>query len=141
MKVEKVLRSLTSQYDIIVVIIDETKYLKTMKMEDLHGSLEARELRLNQRETYKDSEQTLIAHSRKGGFDDMKRRYSDLVMLMITTSKGALASAVWYLDSGCYNHMIGNKGWLININSNKKTSVKLADSISLMAEGMGKIVI
>lgn len=51
MKVEKVHRSLTPQYDMIVVTIEETKYLETMKMDGLQGSPEARELRLNQRET------------------------------------------------------------------------------------------
>lgn len=58
----------------IIVTIEETKDTKTMKMEDLQGSLEARELIRNQRETNKDFEQTLIAHSRKGDSYDMKRR-------------------------------------------------------------------
>lgn len=66
---------------------------------------------------------------------------SDPVMLMITTAEGAPASDVWYLDSGCSNHMTGHKGWLTDFNSNKKTSVKLADSRSLMVEGMSNIVI
>ncbi|XP_050889689.1 uncharacterized protein LOC127094976 [Lathyrus oleraceus] len=75
MKVEKVLQSLTPQYDMVVVTMKETKDLETMKMEDLQGSLKVRELRLNQRETDEDSEQTLIAHSRKENFDDMKKRW------------------------------------------------------------------
>ncbi|XP_050909719.1 uncharacterized protein LOC127123552 [Lathyrus oleraceus] len=65
----------------------------------------------------------------------------DPVMLMITTSEGAPASDVWYLGSGCSNHKTGYKGWLTDFNSNKKTSVKLTDSKSLMVEGMYKIVI
>lgn len=65
----------------------------------------------------------------------------DHVMLMITTFEGALASDVWYLNSGCSNHMTGHKGWLTNFNSNKKTCVKLEDRKSLMEEGMGKIFI
>lgn len=75
MKVEEVLRSLTPQYDMVVVTMKETKDLETMKIEDLQGSLKVRELRLNQRETDKDSEQTLIVHSRKGNSDDMKKRW------------------------------------------------------------------
>ncbi|XP_050889691.1 uncharacterized protein LOC127094978 [Lathyrus oleraceus] len=75
MKVEKVLQSLTPQYDMVVVTMKETKDLETMKMEDLQGSLKVRELRLNQRETDEDSEQTLIAHSRKQNSDDMKKRW------------------------------------------------------------------
>ncbi|XP_050897966.1 uncharacterized protein LOC127104863 [Lathyrus oleraceus] len=226
MNVEKVLRSLTPQYDMIVTI-EKTKDLETMKMEDLQGSLEARKLRLNQRETNKDFEHALIAHSRKESSDDMKRKWKqrkgkhqrevtpdrkekkkfeersesskrgggyskfqnkknfqdkrriqcfncekygyfasncwfekgkkktvaekanmvqdDLdsyhVMLMIITSEGVPAYDVWYLDSGCPNHMTGHKGWLTDFNSNKKTNVKLADSRSFMAEGMSKIII
>lgn len=56
MKVEKVLRSLTPPYDMIVIKIEETKDLETMKMKDLQESLEARELRLNQTESNKDSD-------------------------------------------------------------------------------------
>lgn len=41
---------------------------------------------------------------------------SDPVMLIITTSKRALASDVWYLDSGCSNHMTGHNGWLTDFN-------------------------
>lgn len=227
MNVEKVFRSLTPQYDMIIVTIEKIKDLETMKMEDLQGSLEVRKLRLNQRETNKDFEQALIAHSRKESSDDMKRRWkqrkgkhqrevtpdrkekkkfeersesskggggsskfqnkknfqdkrriqcfncekygyfasncwfekgkkkivaekanmvqddldSDHVMLMIITSEGVPASDVWYLDSGCPNHMTGHKGWLTDFNSNKKTNVKLTDSRSFMAEGMSKIIV
>lgn len=42
MKVEKVLRSLTPQYDMIVIEIKENKDLIIMKMEDLQDSLEAK---------------------------------------------------------------------------------------------------
>lgn len=56
MKVEKVLLSITPQYDMIVVTIEETKDLEIIKMEDRQGSLEVIKLRLNQRETDKDSE-------------------------------------------------------------------------------------
>lgn len=55
-KVENTLQSFTPIYDMIVVTIEESKDLETMKMEGLQGSLEARELRLNQRETNKYSE-------------------------------------------------------------------------------------
>lgn len=35
---------------------------------------------------------------------------SDHVMLIITTSEGDPTSYVWYLDSGCSNHMTENMG-------------------------------
>lgn len=40
---EQVLRTLTSQFDHIVVIIDETKKLDEVRIEDLPGTMEAHE--------------------------------------------------------------------------------------------------
>lgn len=47
--VEKILRTLTSQYDHIVMAIEECKDLKTMKVEELQNPLEAHEQRLIER--------------------------------------------------------------------------------------------
>lgn len=41
--VEKILRTLTPQYDHIVVAIEECKDLETMRMEELQNSLEVHE--------------------------------------------------------------------------------------------------
>jgi len=46
MKVEKVLRTLTSRFDHIVVDLEESMDLDSMKIEELQESLEAHELRL-----------------------------------------------------------------------------------------------
>lgn len=59
MKVEKVLRSLTLNFDHIVVAIDESKNIDEMKLEELQASLEAHELRIKQRSSEKETEQAL----------------------------------------------------------------------------------
>lgn len=48
--VEKVIWSLNSRFDLIVATIQESKDLKTLKIEELWSSLEARELRVIDRE-------------------------------------------------------------------------------------------
>ena len=48
-KIEKVLRSLTADFDYIVVTIEEAKTLSEMKLEELQASLEAHEMILKQR--------------------------------------------------------------------------------------------
>ena len=65
----------------------------------------------------------------------------DPILLMMTTSEGKSHSENWYFDIGCSNHMICYRDWLIEFDPSKKTQIKLADSKSLMVEGIGKIVI
>lgn len=49
--VEKVMRSLTSRFDFIIVAIQESKDLKTMRIEDLQRLLETHELMMIDRGT------------------------------------------------------------------------------------------
>lgn len=59
--VEKVLRSLTPKFDYIVVAIEHSKDLDTMRIEELQSSLEAQELRLIERTSEREVEQALKA--------------------------------------------------------------------------------
>ena len=73
MKVEKVLRTLTSRFDHIVVVLEESKDLDSMKIEELQASLKACELRLIDRNKERgksvSSDQALQAqHVKKGKF-------------------------------------------------------------------------
>lgn len=63
------------------------------------------------------------------------------VLLMDTTSDEKNKNEEWFLDSGCSNHMTSHRGWLTSFDTSKKTSIKLADSRNLVAEGSGNIVI
>lgn len=47
--IEKILRTLTPQYDHIVITIEECKDLEVLKLEELHNSLVAHEQRLLER--------------------------------------------------------------------------------------------
>lgn len=57
--VEKVTRTMTPGFDHIVVAIEKFKNLEEMKVEELQGSLEAHELRLNEINLEKSYEQAL----------------------------------------------------------------------------------
>ncbi|XP_019441169.1 PREDICTED: uncharacterized protein LOC109346174 [Lupinus angustifolius] len=66
--IEKVLRTLTPNFDHIVVAIEESKNLAELKIEELQGSLEAHEQRLIERSTEKSTNQALQAQiTRRGG--------------------------------------------------------------------------
>ncbi|MCI14418.1 retrovirus-related Pol polyprotein from transposon TNT 1-94, partial [Trifolium medium] len=42
---------------------------------------------------------------------------------------------LWFLDSGCSNHMIGNKSWLFDYDDTFKDSVKLGDDSKMAVVG------
>ncbi|CAL0334991.1 unnamed protein product [Lupinus luteus] len=67
--IEKVLRTLSPKFDHIVVAIEESKSLEEMKVEELQGSLEAHEQRLNGRamEKSNDSQVLFTQDSRRYG--------------------------------------------------------------------------
>src|SRR3954468_23715273 len=72
--IEKILRSLTPQFDYIFVSIEHSKDLETMRIEDLQSSLEAQELRLTERTSEREVEQALKAYFVK---KDQKHRRGD----------------------------------------------------------------
>ncbi|XP_058775966.1 uncharacterized protein LOC131650264 [Vicia villosa] len=70
MIVEKVLRTLTSHFDHVMVSISESNNLETLKLEDLVGSLEAHEIRTVERKGVQDSIQNL--QGKNGGSNKFK---------------------------------------------------------------------
>jgi uncharacterized protein with ATP-grasp and redox domains len=65
MVVEKVLRSLNQKFDFIVVAIEETKDMSTMRIEDLQSSLEAHEIKVINRGSERVNQQALQAQASK----------------------------------------------------------------------------
>ncbi|GAU25734.1 hypothetical protein TSUD_216650 [Trifolium subterraneum] len=65
--VEKVIGTLSSKFDYIIVSIMEAKDVSTMKLEELQCSLESHEQRINAKEKFRTSDQALWAHTSKKG--------------------------------------------------------------------------
>ncbi|XP_028189031.1 uncharacterized protein LOC114375447 [Glycine soja] len=66
---------------------------------------------------------------------------SDKVLLMATTNSEEDNVNLWYLDTGCSNHMIGHREWFVNIDDKVKSKIKFADNSSVIAEGIRKVMI
>jgi hypothetical protein len=63
------------------------------------------------------------------------------VLMMATTCDEKVKNEEWYLDTGCSNHMTANRDWLTNFDPSKKSSIKLANSSKVAAQGTGNIVV
>ncbi|WVZ24220.1 hypothetical protein V8G54_002764 [Vigna mungo] len=47
----------------------------------------------------------------------------------------------WYLDTGCSNHMMGNRRWLLDLDTSVKSTIRFAYNSTIQAEGVRKILI
>nr|XP_004502196.1 uncharacterized protein LOC101504822 [Cicer arietinum] len=48
---------------------------------------------------------------------------------------------VWFLDTGCSNHMTSHKEWLVDIDKSIRSKIRFADDRTLEVEGVGNMVI
>ncbi|XP_050916159.1 uncharacterized protein LOC127131273 [Lathyrus oleraceus] len=163
--IENVLRSLNPQFDYIVVAIEHYKDLSTMRVEELQSSPEAQALRLTERTSKREVEQTLrasfVKKDQKLSFSEAKKihdcwsnkerksekenitRSSDdeHVLLMDSDSDSASLEDWWYMDTGSSNHLTGNKKWLVDFESMKRTKIRCVDDKYLNAEGVGNVIV
>ncbi|GAU30874.1 hypothetical protein TSUD_15600 [Trifolium subterraneum] len=63
------------------------------------------------------------------------------VLLMVTTNTAVDQSTLWYLDTGCSNHMTGHIDWLLELDESFKSTVKFADNSIIPIEGKGKVMV
>ena len=48
---------------------------------------------------------------------------------------------IWYLDSGCSNHMTSHREWLIHFDKSRKSQIRFDDNKIIQAKGTGDILI
>ncbi|XP_019430552.1 PREDICTED: uncharacterized protein LOC109337919 [Lupinus angustifolius] len=79
--VDKILRTLSTKFDNVVIAIEESKDLETIKIDELQGSLEAHEQRLMERQNGRLTQQALSAQFKKKcmNYHDAKKKESDKV--------------------------------------------------------------
>lgn len=56
-----------------------------------------------------------------------------------TETHKSIQERVWFLDSGCSNHMCGNKEWFFDLDENFREFVKLGDNSRVAVKGKGKL--
>ncbi|XP_014511620.1 uncharacterized protein LOC106770320 [Vigna radiata var. radiata] len=61
------------------------------------------------------------------------------LMVATNTKDTGITQNIWYVDSGCSNHMTYNRNWLMNLDESKKSKVRVADNSTLKVEGSGTV--
>lgn len=65
----------------------------------------------------------------------------DESMLLVSNVQEESLEDVWYIDSGCSNHMTGNKNCFVNFDESVQREVKTGDNKRLIVKGCGDIPI
>lgn len=65
----------------------------------------------------------------------------DEEMLLMTYAelKNCRREAMWFLDSGCSNHMSGDKRWFVDLDQSFRHSVKLGNGSKMVVMGKGSV--
>ncbi|KAJ0566228.1 putative RNA-directed DNA polymerase [Helianthus annuus] len=190
--VEKILRSLTRNFESVVITIEETKNLGDVSTEELMGILQSHELRLKRYDDapiehafqVQNSIQDRYTQTRNEGAgrgrskgkgrnwnsircyacqrlghttkfckrkDESEKPDNALIhkdgdivehedtMFMIFNVEEAVKEDCWYLDSGCSNHMTGNRDLFINLDESLKKEVRTGDDKRLEVIGSGEV--
>eukprot|EP00253_Pinus_taeda_P028745 PITA_28745 len=217
--VEKILRILSAKFDGVVVSIEESKDLTHLSVNELMGSLQSHEQRINRSSTksieqafqargnifkdksgssHEESEDTFgrgrgrgqtyrggrgrgrfFSASNKGRGNDESdggkrfnksevqcfycKKFSHYkrncwknqtqkakffeekevvgTLFLASNSTNNVSKEVWLMESGCNNHMIGNKDGFIEIDEPTKSDVLLGDDKRFEAKGKGTIAV
>ncbi|PNY06751.1 copia-type polyprotein [Trifolium pratense] len=77
-----------------------------------------------------------------GEYDANFAEFNEHEEILLITKQDSTIQAkteVWYLDSGCSNHMIENKEWLFDFDDAFIESVRLGDDSRMNVMGKGKL--
>lgn len=181
--VEKILRSLTENFNFVVCSIEESKDIDSLTVDELQASLQIHESKVTEK---KSEEQVLkveneprgargrgnwrgrssyrgrgrgrsyvnksaidcfncgkLGHysfecTEKANYAEFDEEEELLLMAHADMSKTE-GKRVWFLDSGCSNHMTGEKSWFTELKEDFKHSVRLGNNSRLAVEGKGNI--
>jgi len=78
---------------------------------------------------------------KKANYAELKEEEEDKELLLVAYEElhQTIHEEVWFLDSGCRNHMTGNKEWLTKMEEGLSRMVKLGKNITMTMVGKGNI--
>eukprot|EP00253_Pinus_taeda_P036572 PITA_36572 len=169
--VEKLLRVLPSKFDVIVTTIEETKDLSNFSIDELHASLITHEQRLsrNENSSLEQAFKTQMSFGRgrgqgRGNKRGRGRSQNRGGRNIPANAQGrgsnpnqnqgqgsnqqrgqyhaqGQSEDIWFLDSGCSNHMIGNIALFFALDQSVKSQVTLGTDSKISVMGKGEVKI
>ncbi|KAK3018020.1 hypothetical protein RJ639_004740 [Escallonia herrerae] len=141
--VEKTLISLPEKFDPIIAVIEETKNLSTLSVQEAMASLKPYEQRMA-RHTEKAVESAF--QSKHVSSKSQERKPHNFDQPRGESSRGGRCGRgrekndeTWFLDSGCSNHMAREKSIFLDMDSAVNTKVKLGNGTIVQTQGKGTI--
>ncbi|XP_014503180.1 uncharacterized protein LOC106763508 [Vigna radiata var. radiata] len=104
-------------------------------------------MRLFDRNPIRSDEQALKEEQKKGQGEEayIAQEESDSEPLTLTATTSTVSSCsqdqLWYLDSGCSNHMTCHREWLVNFAETKKSRAKFANDSTSKVEEIGDVAV
>ncbi|XP_028105097.1 uncharacterized protein LOC114304132, partial [Camellia sinensis] len=108
--IEKILISLPEKYNPIVAVVEETKDLVDLSIEDLMGSIKTFEQRLSRQ----------FEKSIESAFQS-KLNESEGHMFYACHKASDQNKDVWFLNNGCSNHMTGDESIFVKMDASSSS--------------------
>ncbi|XP_028054203.1 uncharacterized protein LOC114258449 [Camellia sinensis] len=150
---EKILRSISPKFEHMVIAIEESKDLSAMTTDELMGTLEIHEQRINKKTPSSSLEQALQSklneyRSRattkpreQANFFEQETNKVGPTVLFVHHGDTENQNNVWYLDSGANNHMCGKRESFVELDETVQAQVSFGDSSKTPVKGRGNILI
>ncbi|XP_077230202.1 uncharacterized protein LOC143863425 [Tasmannia lanceolata] len=149
--VEKILRHLTRKFEYIVVAIEESKDLAYLSLERVtlekeeeeeedEGILFVEEGEMLEEESKKMKRTKVVILQEEEGEEDLYPKFNVIIARNMFIPWMAF-DETWYLDSGCSNHMTGNKGMFVKLDESLQSEVQTGDDKRLSVMGSGDILV
>ncbi|XP_031255346.1 uncharacterized protein LOC116113329 [Pistacia vera] len=127
--IERILRSMTPKYDYMVCSIEESNEINDLSIDELHSSLFVHEQRTMDHVM---EEQALKEKDTKANFTEVEE---EMLLMSYVNVKDDYSNKLWYLDSGCNNHMSGDKKLFSNLDETFRGKEKLGNNSNLGVKG------
>ncbi|KAH0729576.1 hypothetical protein KY290_000711 [Solanum tuberosum] len=118
---------MTTKFKYIVCSIEESKDVDTLSIDELQGPCWNRGRRSNFVETKEDRE------------IKEEEEEEEVSLLMAYTSNGKVSAHLWYLDTGCTNHMCGQKEAFSELDESFQDTVRFGNNSVVSSKGKGKL--